>query len=201
MDDPRVPRQVSWHLILQDEGGSLRCWSVSWFSHSSSQPSPPFSMGPSHHSSHPGCACRLCILPARCWESFRPNLGSGTRPGGEAGRGRRGRRGAWEGGSSRRLIASDETKQPGSPRKRTQRVSRRHCDLAASRMQVQAVIGGSPARLCMGTALTLALCSDLGRFQPCPQPTTAALLPRRRRRGGRRWRCRWGGRGMGRGKG
>lgn len=66
----------------------------------------------------------------------------------------------------------------------TQRVSRRHCDLAASRMHVEAMIGGLPARLCMGTALTLALCIDLGHIQPAIQPTTTALLSRRRR-------CRW----------
>lgn len=66
----------------------------------------------------------------------------------------------------------------------TQRVSRRHCDLATSRMHVEAMIGGLPARLCMGTALTLALCIDLGHMQPATQPTTTALLSRRRR-------CRW----------
>lgn len=37
---------------------------------------------------------------------------------------------------------------------------------------MEAVIGCLPARLCMGTALTLALCSDLGRMQPFSQPTT-----------------------------
>lgn len=49
---------------------------------------------------------------------------------------------------------------------------------------MEAMIGGLPARLCMGTALTLALCIDLGHMQPAIQPTTTALLSRRRR-------CRW----------
>lgn len=60
---------------------------------------------------------------------------------------------------------------------------------------MEAMIGGLPARLCMGTALTLALCSDLGHFQPSTQPTTSALHSRRRR-------CRWADGekwGMGRG--